>query len=118
MLVAGHRGVRVGAPENTMEAFLIAAKAGVDMIETDVRMSKDGELVLIHDRSALRTTGIDKNIDEMTLSEIRSLDAGCTFKNFSFILKPRFFQGFFYTFNCYPVSVFPTNKECFFPKPF
>lgn len=51
------------------------------MIETDVRMSKDGELVLMHDRSALRTTGIDKNIDEMSLLEIRSLDAGCTFKN-------------------------------------
>ena len=51
------------------------------MIETDVRMSKDGELVLMHDRSALRTTGTDKNIDEMSLLEIRSLDAGCTFKN-------------------------------------
>ena len=35
MLVAGHRGVRVGAPENTMEAFLMAIEAGVDMIETD-----------------------------------------------------------------------------------
>ena len=81
IILAAHRGDRFNYPENTMPAFESAFNASVDMIETDVRMSKDGELVLMHDRSALRTTGIDKNIDEMTLSEIRSLDAGCTFKN-------------------------------------
>ena len=81
IILAAHRGDRFNYPENTMPAFESAVSLGADMIETDVRMSKDGELVLMHDRSALRTTGIDKNIDEMTLSEIRSLDAGCTFKN-------------------------------------
>lgn len=81
MILAAHRGDKFRYPENTMPAFAAAVRLGVDMIETDVRMSKDGELVLIHDRSALRTTGIDKNIDEMTLSEIKELDAGCTFKD-------------------------------------
>ena len=56
MLVAGHRGVRVGAPENTMEAFLMAAKAGVDMIETDTHMTKDGVIILMHDHTIDRTT--------------------------------------------------------------
>ncbi len=80
IILAAHRGDKFRYPENTISAFESAVNLGVDMIETDVRMSKDGELVLIHDRSALRTTGIDKNIDEMTLSEIKKLDAGYTFK--------------------------------------
>lgn len=79
IILAAHRGDQFRYPENTMPAFESAISLGVDMIETDVRMSKDGELVLIHDRSALRTTGVDKNIDEMPLSEIKKLDAGCTF---------------------------------------
>ena len=81
VILAAHRGDKYRYPENTMPAFESAVRLGVDMIETDVRMSKDGELVLIHDRSALRTTGIDRNIDEMTLSEMKELDAGSTFKN-------------------------------------
>ena len=79
IILAAHRGDRFNYPENTMPAFESAVSLGVDMIETDVRMSKDGELVLMHDRSVLRTTGVDKNIDEMPLSEIKKLDAGCTF---------------------------------------
>ena len=81
IILAAHRGDKFRYPENTMLAFESAVNFGVDMIETDVRMSKDGELVLMHDRSALRTTGTDKNIDEMTLLEIKKLDAGYTFKN-------------------------------------
>ena len=79
VILAAHRGDRLKCPENTMPAFESAVKFGVDMIETDVRMSLDGELVIIHDRSALRTCGIDKNIDEMTLSQIMELDAGKIF---------------------------------------
>lgn len=81
VLLAAHRGDRFKFPENTMPAFKAAMDAGVDMIETDIRITKDGELVLIHDRSALRVAGVDKNIDEMTLSEVKKLDAGCTFSN-------------------------------------
>jgi len=81
IILAAHRGDKFRFPENTMPAFESAVSFEVDMIETDIRMSKDGELVLIHDRSALRTTGTDKNIDEMTLAEIKQLDAGYTFQN-------------------------------------
>ncbi len=79
VILSAHRGDRVTCPENTMPAFLQAYVAGVDMIETDVRMTRDGALVLIHDRSALRTCGKDINIDEMTLQEVRALDAGSLF---------------------------------------
>ena len=79
IILAAHRGDRLKYPENTMPAFESAVRFGVDMIETDVRMTVDGELVIIHDRSALRTCGVDKNVDEMTLFQIRELDAGKEF---------------------------------------
>lgn len=81
VILAAHRGDRAGYPENTMPAFLSAVEFGADMIETDVRETKDGVLVLIHDRSTLRTTGVDKNVDEMTLAELKRLDAGATFED-------------------------------------
>ena len=76
VLIGGHRGDRTNCPYNTMPSFKSAVNKGVDYIETDVRMTKDGELVLMHDRSGLRTTGVDRNIDEMLLSEVKALDAG------------------------------------------
>ena len=79
IILAAHRGDRFTCPENTMSAFRRSVEFGVDMIETDIRETLDGELVLIHDRSALRTAGVDKNIDELTLKEVRELDAGSVF---------------------------------------
>lgn len=79
IILAAHRGDRKNYPENTMPAFIAAYKAGMDMIETDLHMTKDGELIIMHDRSALRTAGVDRNIDEMTLSEVMELDAGSLF---------------------------------------
>ncbi len=76
IILAAHRGDKFNYPENTMSAFYSSLEIGVDMIETDIRRTKDGHLVLIHDRSALRTTGEDKNIDELTLEEVQALDAG------------------------------------------
>lgn len=73
MLVAGHRGVRVGAPENTMEAFLMAARAGVDMIETDIHMTKDGVIILMHDHTIDRTTKGTGLICEKTYEEIKAV---------------------------------------------
>ncbi len=72
MLVAGHRGVRIGAPENTMQAFHMAARAGVDMIETDVRMTKDGVLVLMHDETIDRTTRGTGKVREMTYDALHA----------------------------------------------
>ncbi len=76
VLLGAHRGDRKNFPENTMEAFRGAVAVGCDAIETDVRMTKDGHLVLIHDRDVKRTTNGEGFVDEMTLEEIRALDAG------------------------------------------
>ena len=74
--VAAHRGLSSDYPENTMAAFRAAVDAGVDQIETDIRVSKDGELVLIHDATVDRTTNGHGRVDEMTFAELRALDAG------------------------------------------
>ena len=76
VILAAHRGDRKTCPENTMPAFKKAINFGVDMIETDIHMTKDGQLVVIHDRNTKRTTGYDGLVDQMTLKEIKTLDAG------------------------------------------
>lgn len=76
IFVAAHRGWRSRYPENTMAAFRGALELGVDQIETDVRITKDGELVLIHDPTVDRTTNGSGKVCEMTLAELQSLDAG------------------------------------------
>ena len=74
--VAAHRGWSEAYPENTMEAFRAAVKLGVDQIETDIRITADGELVLIHDETVNRTTDGVGKVCQLTLEQIRSLDAG------------------------------------------
>lgn len=74
--VAAHRGWSSAYPENTMPAFRAAAELGVDQIETDVRITKDGELVLIHDATVDRTTNGTGLVCEKTLAELKELDAG------------------------------------------
>lgn len=76
ILFGAHRGDQTNFPENTMPAFRRAVELGCDIIETDVRMTRDGHLVLIHDRDVLRTTNCAGLIDEMTLAEVKTLDAG------------------------------------------
>jgi glycerophosphoryl diester phosphodiesterase len=71
-----HRGDRKNFPENTMSAFRAAVDLGLDAIETDIRMTKDGHLVIMHDRDVARTTNGKGFIDQMTLEELRRLDAG------------------------------------------
>ena len=75
-----HRGASGLAPENTMEAFRIAVEDyHTDAIEIDVHVSKDGEVVIIHDDSVERTTNSTGLIRNMRLSEIQELDAGYHF---------------------------------------
>lgn len=74
--VAAHRGWRSKYPENTMEAFRAAIELGVDQIETDVRITKDGVLVLIHDDTVDRTTNGIGRVCDLTLAELKALDAG------------------------------------------
>ena len=75
-LVTYHRGDCSIAPENTMPAFRSAILKKGDRIELDVQMTKDGYIVVMHDTSAYRTTGVLKNITELTLREVKRLDAG------------------------------------------
>ena len=74
--VAAHRGWSDKYPENTMEAFRAAVEAGVDQIETDVRVTKDGHLVLIHDSTVDRTTNCTGKVCDYTLAELQAMDAG------------------------------------------
>ena len=76
MMVAAHRGDSDHYPENTMTAFRAAIDVGSDMIETDVRMTKDGVLVLIHDRTVDRTTDGTGYVKDMTFAQLRALNAG------------------------------------------
>lgn len=74
--VAAHRGWRTKYPENTMEAIKAAVELGVDQIETDIRVTKDGELVLMHDATVDRTTDGTGKVIDYTLAELKQLDAG------------------------------------------
>ena len=76
IFVAAHRGFCSDYPENTMLAFEKALECGVDQLETDVRVTKDNELVLIHDATVDRTTNKSGKVCDFTLDEIRKLDAG------------------------------------------
>lgn len=75
-LVIAHRGGAGLWPENTMHAFEGARQLGVDVIETDVRSTSDGVLVLMHDATVERTTDGAGSVHEMTLAELKKLDAG------------------------------------------
>jgi len=74
--VIGHRGASKEAPENTLISNQLAFSQGADGIEVDVRMTKDGQLVCMHDKNILRTTGIDALVKEKTLLELKSMNAG------------------------------------------
>ena len=77
--VVAHRGVSGIYPENTKIAFLEAIKLKVDMIEFDVHLSKDKELIVIHDDSVDRTSDGSGRVDCLTLPQIKSLNAGALF---------------------------------------
>ncbi|MGX2998609.1 glycerophosphodiester phosphodiesterase [Streptomyces sp. JNUCC 64] len=75
-LTIGHRGVMGVEPENTLRSFVAAEEAGLDVIELDLHLSKDGALVVMHDAEVDRTTDGSGPIAERTLAELRALDAG------------------------------------------
>ncbi|MCV4232244.1 glycerophosphodiester phosphodiesterase [Virgibacillus sp. LDC1] len=74
-----HRGSSAICPENTMAAFAKGLEQGATGIETDVQMTKDGKLVLIHDESVARTTGAEGLVKDYTYEELAKLDAGSWF---------------------------------------
>ncbi len=79
MLVIAHRGSSAQAPENTMAAFRLAAEAGADMIELDVRLTADGALAVIHDRRLQRTTNGRGPVRRQTAPRLTAFDAGSWF---------------------------------------
>ena len=79
VLVVGHRGFSGVAPENTIASFKKAMEIGVDMIELDVHLSKDGQVVVIHDDTLNRTTNGKGKVVSYTLNELKQLDAGSWF---------------------------------------
>jgi glycerophosphoryl diester phosphodiesterase len=81
VLVVAHRGGAALAPENTLAAFGNALKIGVDMVECDVHLSKDGELVVMHDPDLARTTNGAGQISGLTLAELKKLNAAAKFGN-------------------------------------
>lgn len=78
-IVVGHRGASGELPENTLPAFERALSQGAVMLETDVHLSRDGEVVLSHDPQVDRTTEGSGAIEEHTLAELQRLDAGHRF---------------------------------------
>lgn len=72
----GHRGAASLEPENTLRSFRRAAKEGADALELDLRVTRDGYLVVLHDPTVDRTTDGTGPVHEMTLAEVRQLDAG------------------------------------------
>lgn len=73
--ITAHRGSSMEAPENTMDAIRLAVEQMADYVEIDVQLTKDGEIILLHDKSFKRTCGEGKSPWEMTLSEIKMLNA-------------------------------------------
>ena len=79
IIAEGHRGYCARYPENTLISYRAAMQAGVDAFEFDVWLSADGVPVIMHDASAYRTCGVDRKLNDMTLREIKELDAGGRF---------------------------------------
>jgi glycerophosphoryl diester phosphodiesterase len=75
-IVYGHRGIPALLPENTIESFAKAIALGADAIETDVRLTRDGHVVVFHDPTGERVAGEQARVREIDLSEIRRWDAG------------------------------------------
>lgn len=78
-LIIAHRGDVETAPENTLEAITSAFAGGADGVEVDARLSKDGQVVLLHDRKVDRTTNGIGAVGSFTLEELKDLDAGSWF---------------------------------------
>jgi glycerophosphoryl diester phosphodiesterase len=76
VVVVAHRGMAAGFPENTLAAYRNSVALGLSAIEIDLRATADGHVVVIHDDTVDRTTNGAGRVDQMTLAEIKSLDAG------------------------------------------
>ena len=76
MEIIAHRGASHDAPENTLAAVNLAWQQNADAVEIDVHLSRDGQLVVIHDENTRKTAGLNKSVSAQTLAELRRLDVG------------------------------------------
>jgi glycerophosphoryl diester phosphodiesterase len=74
--IVGHRGAAHDAPENTVMSAKLAWAQNADAVETDIRLTKDGQIIVSHDDTTYRINGCNTRISDMTFAEARALDAG------------------------------------------
>jgi glycerophosphoryl diester phosphodiesterase len=75
-LIIGHRGASRALPENTLAAFVLAVEQGADGVELDVRLSKDGRAILMHDATLQRVSGNPAKVGDLTVKELKQVDLG------------------------------------------
>ena len=75
-LIVAHRGESFDAPENTLAAINLAWERGAMAVEIDVHLSRDNQIVVIHDFNTKRLAGVNKNVQSQTLEELKALDVG------------------------------------------
>lgn len=75
-LIIGHRGAATYAPENTLAGIREAGRRGAEWVEVDVKLTRDGVLILMHDENLKRTGGLDRKVAETDAAQIAALDAG------------------------------------------
>ncbi len=102
IIVAGHRGWKSEYPENTLLSFRKAIELGVDMLEFDLRFSKDKVVMVIHDATVDRTTNGSGKVSDFTSAELKQLDAGGWFGKVYEGLKIPTFEEFCDLMKLYP----------------
>ena len=85
-LIYAHRGASAHAPENTISAFLLAIEHGADGIEFDIKVTRDGKVIVLHDQTLQRTTTGSGDLKNFTFDELRKLDAGSKFST-KYVMK-------------------------------
>ena len=116
-LIYGHRGASGYAPENTLEAFRLSMDMGADGFELDVHMSADGELVVIHDESVDRTTNGTGLVKDLTLAQLKQLDASAGMDEYKGAKIPTLSEVFDLVRDTHHiVNVEIKTDECFYPE--
>lgn len=104
-LIIAHRGASKQAPENTIPAFKLAIQQNADGIEGDFRLTKDGEIVCIHDALTKRVGNVNKVVQDLTLDELKQIDVGKWFS--------KDWQGLTIPTLTEVLEILPKNKKLF-----
>lgn len=105
-LIIGHRGTPALAPENTIESCKLAVENGANVVENDIYLTKDNQIVIMHDDSINRTTNGTGNVEDYTLEELRQFNANVQFPDKYPDVKIPTLNEYFDTFKNTDVSIF------------